>query len=91
MTSSGASTGTSAGEVMTPLGQDGIFLPAPDPTVLSATRGESGAEHTSAGTGLSSLRSCGAWKLANEQHDARRDARLIYGAQRHDRADARRL
>jgi len=50
MTSSGISTGTSAGEVMTPLAQDGIFLPAPDPTVLSATRGESGAQ-TSSGIG----------------------------------------
>jgi len=57
MTSSGISTGTSAGEVMTPLAQDGIFLPAPDPTVLSATRGESGAQTSSSGTGLSAMRS----------------------------------
>jgi DNA helicase HerA-like ATPase len=57
MTASGASTGTSAGEVMTPVGEDGLFLAAPDPTILSTTRGESGAQHTSSGTGASSQRS----------------------------------
>jgi len=57
MTSTGISTGTSAGEVMTPLAQDGIFLPPPEPTILSATRGESGAEHSSSGTGISAMRS----------------------------------
>jgi DNA helicase HerA-like ATPase len=55
MSSSGMSTGTSAGEVTTPLGQDGILLPAGDPTVLSASHGESGAEHSSTGSAVSSM------------------------------------
>ena len=57
MISSGESTGMSAGEVTMPIGEDGLFLAAPDPTVLSATHGESGAQHTSTGTGMSSVHS----------------------------------